>query len=151
MLPLRVRVDQGAMTMKWVLRILQSSSITETPPIRLFSVMSWILFERRGLTPRQRSSLCILQPQPTGHSLREEVLPLCGDAIGVFNNSFWLGYLIWGVSAVVCNSECSICISIDFLIQGRIKEVANESLQTIPSLEASQHVCRSISSRCDTR
>ena len=49
-----------------VLRILQSSSVTGTSP--LDCLMSYTGHSLRGgLTPLQRSSRCILQPQPTGH------------------------------------------------------------------------------------
>ena len=43
-----------------------------------------------GLTPLQRCSRCILQPQPTGPSL-EVVLLLCRDAVGVFCSPNRLG------------------------------------------------------------
>ena len=48
-----------------ILCIPQSSNITINLTIRLFSVISRILVEG-SLTPLQRSSQCILQPQPTG-------------------------------------------------------------------------------------
>ena len=51
-----------------VLCIPQSSSITGNLTIGLFSVISWTLIGG-GLTPLQRFSWCILQPQPTGQSL----------------------------------------------------------------------------------
>ena len=53
-----------------VLCIPQSSSIAGTSPSDLFSVISETLV-RWGLTPLQRCSQCILQPQLTGQAFRE--------------------------------------------------------------------------------
>ena len=64
-LPLRARVDLGAMAMKGVLRIPQSSSTPGTLPSDcLVSYPGHSL--GGGLTPLQRCSQCILQPQLTG-------------------------------------------------------------------------------------
>ena len=59
--------------------------------IRLFSVISRILIGRGGLTPLQRSSRCILQPQPTGQKIWIERSPkisrgsLCSIVVKVLN------------------------------------------------------------------
>ena len=60
----RARVDVEAMAMKRVLRIPQSSSITGTSLSDCF--VSYTGHSLGGPTPLQRSSRCILQPQPTG-------------------------------------------------------------------------------------
>ena len=44
-----------------------------------------------GLTPLQRSSRCILQPQPTG-LFDGRVLPLCREAVGIFYSPSRLGW-----------------------------------------------------------
>ena len=58
---------------KGVLRIPQSPSLTGTsPPDCLVSYPGHSLWWWWGLTPLQRSSRCILQPQPTRQEKREE-------------------------------------------------------------------------------
>ena len=53
-----------------ILRILQSSSITGTTLADcLMLYLGQSLLEGGGLTPLQRSSRCILQPQPTGQKI----------------------------------------------------------------------------------
>ena len=64
MLPLRARVDLGAMAMKGYSAFPKAPALT----IRLFSVISRTFVREGGLTPLQRCSQCILQPQPTGQS-----------------------------------------------------------------------------------
>ena len=67
MLPLRARVDLGAMAMKRVLRIPQSSSTAGTSPSDcLVSYPGNSL--GGGVPPLQRCSQCILQPQLTGQT-----------------------------------------------------------------------------------
>ena len=58
------RVDLGAMAMKGYSRFPKLQHCWNLT-IRLFSVISRTLV-RAGLTPLQRSSQCILQPQLTG-------------------------------------------------------------------------------------
>ena len=67
--PFRARVDLGAIAMKGC-----SSSI------RLFSVISRTLVGR-GLTPLQKYSRCILQPQPNGQKTILTVI--CEDKISL--------------------------------------------------------------------
>ena len=61
MLPLWARVDWGAVAMKGYSTFPKAPALLN---IRLFSVISWT-FVGGDLTPLQRFSLCIIQPQPT--------------------------------------------------------------------------------------
>ena len=64
-MPLRARVDLGAMAMKGYSAFPKAAALNLT--IRLFSVISGYSLGGVGvLAPLQRSSRCILQPQPTG-------------------------------------------------------------------------------------
>ena len=65
MLPRRARVDLGAMAMKGYSTFPKAPQHCWNLTIRLFSVISRTLV-RGGLTPLQRCSQCILQPQLTG-------------------------------------------------------------------------------------
>ena len=66
MLPFRARVDLGAMAMKGYSASSKSSSITKTSPSDCLVSYLGNWFWGGGLTPLQRSSRCILHPQPTG-------------------------------------------------------------------------------------
>ena len=61
-LPRRARVDLGAMAMNGCSVFPKALHYWDLT-IRLFNVISW-----GGLTPLQRCSQCILQPQPTGQA-----------------------------------------------------------------------------------
>ena len=67
MLPFQARVDLGAMAMKGAPYSLKSQHYLNHT-IKLFSVISRTLIGRGGVTPLQRYSQCILQPQPTGQT-----------------------------------------------------------------------------------
>ena len=67
MLPLRVRVDLRAMAIKVTPHSPKLSHYWNLT-IRLLSLISWTPVEGVGLTPLQRSSRCIPQPQRTGRS-----------------------------------------------------------------------------------
>ena len=64
MLPLRARVDLGAMAMKEYSTFPQISSTAGTSPSDC--LVSYPGNSLEGLTTLQRCSRCILQPQPTG-------------------------------------------------------------------------------------
>ena len=64
MLPLRSRVDLGAMAMKACSTFPKAPASLE-PHHQIFSVIYRTLVGGGGLTPRQRCSWCILQPQLT--------------------------------------------------------------------------------------
>ena len=67
MLPLRARVDLGAMAMRGTPHAPKLQHCWNLT-IRLFSVISRTLVSCWGLTLLQRCSQCILHPQPTGQS-----------------------------------------------------------------------------------
>ena len=70
MLPLRARVDLGAMAMKGYSAFPKAPGIAGTSPSDcLVSYPGHSL--GGGLTPLQRSSRCILQSQPTGQPFAE--------------------------------------------------------------------------------
>ena len=59
--------------------------------LRLFNVISWTLVGWGwGLTPLQRCSLCIVQPQPTGHTLRQKEQVLVRKVMAFIKNHFFL-------------------------------------------------------------
>ena len=67
------RVDLGAMAQKWVLHILQSSSITGALPSgRLISYPGHSFDVGGGLTFLQKCSRCILWPQPSGPGCKSD-------------------------------------------------------------------------------
>ena len=72
MLPLRIRVDPGTMAMKGY------SAFPKAPPLLELNpqiVISWTPVVRGVLTPLQRSSWCVLQPQSTRQYPKEENKP----------------------------------------------------------------------------
>ena len=69
MLPVQVRVDLGVIAMK-VYPAFPKAPASDC----LVSYPGHSLEWGGDLTPLQRSSLCILQPQPTGQSLQENVI-----------------------------------------------------------------------------
>ena len=64
MLPLWARVDLGAMAIKGYSAFPKASELLE--PHHQIYLVSYPGHSLEGLTPLQRSSQCILQPQPTG-------------------------------------------------------------------------------------
>ena len=120
MLPLRARVDLGAMIMMGVLHIPQSSSITGTSPSDCLGSYQDTRCGGGGVSPLQRCSWFILQPQPTGQWLVQEnqwqkmVWFLCFNGIstlaclfGFYGISTFVGYLMPNPFFIQINSSIS--------------------------------------------
>ena len=64
----------------------------------------------QGLTPLQRSSQCVLQPQPTGpQDTRCRVLPLCREAVNVFCNPSRQGHRTLAAGSYPSAEKQSVC------------------------------------------
>ena len=91
MLPLRARVDLGAMAIKGYSAFPKAPALLE-PHHQIFSVIIRTLMGG-DLTPLQRSSRCILQPQPTGQLMTRYSLLMSTYAILKTGYSFLFSFL----------------------------------------------------------
>ena len=92
-----------------VLRIPHSSSIVGTSPSDC--LVSYPEHSLRGHTPLQRSSWCILQPQPTGpQDIHWGGLTHCREAVSVFYGPSWQGHstLIWVEVVLLCRDVVGV-------------------------------------------
>ena len=119
-LPFQARVDQGAMTMKRFSAFPKAPALLEPHPGHSI--------EGGCLTPLQRCSQCILQPQLTRPLVGGDVLPLCRDAVCVFCSPSQLGWKRRRNNSDITSKE----ISLFFLFNGISTFLGYEMLK--PSL-----------------